>query len=103
MFAQKRKLFSVTLVIYKIEPRTIVFTATMTTMMNGRVKKRNDVIKVFDKKTTVFFSLEKKLGSTSTLRPLRGKYDFSTLFYKKKPDRKKNEYSEATRLLTVHH
>jgi hypothetical protein len=34
----------------------------MTTMMNGRVKKRNDVIKVFDKKTTVFFSLEKKVG-----------------------------------------
>ena len=35
----KRKLFSVTLVIYKIEPRTIVFTATGATMMNGRVKK----------------------------------------------------------------
>jgi AMMECR1 domain-containing protein len=35
----------------------------MATMMNGRVKdKPNDFIKVFDKKTTVFFSLEKKVG-----------------------------------------
>ena len=86
MFAQKRKLFSVTLVIYKIEPRTIVFTATMATMMNGRVKKnKNDVIKVFDKKNHgLLFTREK-----SWVHRFGANMTSVLLFYKKSPTEKK--------------